>query len=259
MGEYKKLENQPLKYVLAEFRFSPVTEIAKFIPQIQEVLRKQYPMLTTRTKQTVQIQPNRVDVSNIDHWAFCSANQKNAVGIDQDRLVFVTAEYPRFEGFSKSCQRAIDTLVSIVEPGLILRIGLRYSDLVLVSDGEKISELVKERFGLPIRIDLGGPIQQYSTDTFSRTADGGILIRTLYGDNNLSCLPDVQDLPILISKEVDSSERMILDFDHHWSAKGDSTSFETADVLGKLAALHMPAREAFWNVTSDYARDTKWA
>ena len=68
MTDYKKLENQPLKFVLAEFRFSPVMQIAEYIPKIQEALRKQYPIQDKRSEQTVQVQPGGIAVSAIDRW-----------------------------------------------------------------------------------------------------------------------------------------------------------------------------------------------
>lgn len=257
--DYKKLENQPLNFVLAEFRFSPVMQIAEFIPKIQEALRKQYPISEKRSEQAVQVQPGGIAVSSVDRWAFISANKKNAIEINQERLIYITAEYPRFAGFSDACKQAIDILVNIVEPSLILRIGLRYSDLVLVDDGEKITDLVNEHFGLPNCIKSLGETRQYTTDTFLHTELGGLVIRTLYGKHNLSYLPDIQQLPILIKKDTTPSERVILDFDHYWEAKDDSVGFVTNDVLKKLAALHETTREAFWKVTTYYARSEKWA
>jgi uncharacterized protein (TIGR04255 family) len=88
---------------------------------------------------------------------------------------------------------------------------------------------------------------------------GGLAIRTLYGKHNLTCLPDVQGLPISIAVDTTPSERIILDFDHYWEAKDESVNFETNVVLEKLASLHETSREAFWKVTTDYARNEKWA
>lgn len=259
MAEYKKLENQPLKFVLAEFRFSPVMQIVKYIPEIQEALRKQYPIKDERSEQTVQVQPSGIAVSAIDRWAFISADKKNAIDINQERLVYITAEYPRFAGFSDACKQAIEILVNIVEPGLILRIGLRYSDLVMVDDDEDIIGLVNEHFGLPNCIESLGITRQHSTDTFLQTDMGGLAIKTLYGKNNRTCLPDVQGLPIPITADAMPSERMILDFDHYWEARDESVGFKINDVLEKLAALHETSRAAFWSVTTDYARNEKWA
>jgi uncharacterized protein (TIGR04255 family) len=256
---YKKLTNQPLKFVLAEFRFSPVLDIAKYIPQIQEAVRKLYPIPAKRSEQIVQAQSGGIAVSSIDRWAFVSANKRNAIELNQERLVYITADYPRFEGFSSACGFALETLATIVEPSLIMRIGLRYSDLVTVDEGEKVSDLVNDHFGFPACIEAIGMPRQQSSNIMLQTAMGGLTVRTLFGEHNLSYLPDVQGLPVAIATDETPSERIILDFDHYWEAKEDSVGFETSDVLEKLGRLHETSREAFWNVTTDYARNEKWA
>lgn len=260
MTTYKKLNNQPLTYVLAEFRFSPVMEIASYIPKIQEALRKSYPNSLKRGEQSFQIQASSVTVSTIDQWAFVSANKKSAVEISQERLIYATAEYPRFEGFSNICKAALSALVDIIGPSLIYRIGLRYGDVIKAAQGETISELVSNNFGMPNNcIDALGSNSQYISESLLETDIGKLVIRSLYGKNVATRLPDTHGLPIFIPSDNAPSERLILDFDHFWEAKDESVNFEVPEVLSKLSALHETARKAFWQVTSDYARKTKWA
>lgn len=258
MSDYKKLENQPLKFVLAEFCFSPVMQIAEYIPKIQEALRKQYPTPVKQNTQSVQVQSDGITLMSADQWAFISASKKSAIYINQERLIYITVEYQRFTGFADSCRQAIDTIINIVEPTLITRIGLRYGDLAVVGEGEKISDLVSEHFGLPVCVKSLGAEQEYSTNTHMRTNMGVLAIRTMYGNHSFTCLPDVQNMPIPITADKTPSERIILDFDHYWEAKNESVSFETDVVLEKLIALHETSRSAFWKVTTDYARNKKW-
>lgn len=259
VSEYRKLENQPLKFVLAEFRFSPVMEIAEYIPKIQEKLRKQYPIPEKRSEQAFQVQSNGIVVNTIERWAFVSADKRSAIDISQERLVFVTSGYSRFEAFSEFCNAAIDILIKEVSPSLIMRIGLRYSDLVTVNEGEEFTDLVNDHFTVPSVVSgLGGPLH-HSTDTYLNTRVGILAIRTLYGNIPHNCLPDIQGLPIAMSDDPVPSERLILDFDHFWEAKEESVNFDLNFVIDKLTALHDTSREAFWKLTSDYARDKKWA
>lgn len=259
MDEYNKLNKQPLQFVLAEFRFSPVMQIADYIPKIQESLRKQYPIPNKTSEQSVQVQAGGIAVSSIDRWAFLSADKKSAVDINQERLMYITTEYPRFEGFSNACEQALEALADIVEPSLILRVGLRYGDLVTLDEGESLSDLVNEHFGFPSCTTTLGTAQHQNTETFLNTEMGGLAIRTLYGIHNLTCLPDVQGLPVQIKTDATPSERIILDFDHFWEAREESVSFETNEVLEKLSTLHETSREAFWQITTDHARNEKWA
>ena len=42
--DFQKLSNQPLILVLAEFRFSDVLDIETYLPKIQGVFRKEFPV-----------------------------------------------------------------------------------------------------------------------------------------------------------------------------------------------------------------------
>jgi len=259
MEQYKKLEKQPLRVVLAEFRFSQVLQIGEFIPKLQETLRRTYPIPEIRKEQAIQVQPGGIQLQSIDRWAFISANKKSAVDISQDRLVFYTSEYPRFEGFSKTCKQAIEALEEIVEPGLILRIGLRYCDMDEIEKGQKISDIVDSDFSFPESVN-GLGVQQFARNEVSISTHSGLLtIRTLYGNHNLVCMPDMQNLPITIENSDIASERIILDFDHIWDPKEESIKFETSKVLEELDRLHETSREAFWKITTNFARNEKWA
>lgn len=259
MAEYKKLDKQPLKFVLAEFRFSPVLKISEYIPKIQEELRKQFPIPEKRSEQSFQVHPGGIQVTAIERWSFISANKKSAIDLNQERLVYVTAEYPRFEGFAEACKNALDILIKIVDPTLIMRVGLRYSDLVTLEKNEKFTDLVNEHVYVPNIVGVLGNPQQHSTDTFLETEVGILAIRSFYANGTFTCLQDVQTLPISLADDSTPSERIILDFDHFWEAGDASINFDCKFAMNKLNELHVPSRDAFWTLTTDYARNEKWA
>ncbi len=261
MDDYKKLSKQPLKFVLAEFRFSPVLQIAEYIPKLQEAFRKQYPIIKNKSEQAFQVHSSGLKVSTTEHWSFVTSDNKTAVEVNHERLIYCTTSYNRFDGFENACKVVLSILAEIVEPGLILQVGLRYSDLVTVDKNEKISDLVDSHLTFPKSIDdLGEGIHQRS-ETFVKTDLGALAIRTLYGNHNLSCLPDIQGLPIYIEKDEIPSERIILDFDNFWKVdvKEGAVKFNVAEILKKLNIMHDNSRHAFWNITTDYSRNTKWS
>jgi uncharacterized protein (TIGR04255 family) len=258
MANYKKLKKQPLKFVLAEFRFSQVMEIEKFIPSLQEALRQIYPLPSKKQEQNIQIDTNGISVSANDRWLFMTGDKKSVIGINQDRLVFYTSSYSRFNKFEESCKQALVILMETVKPALILRIGLRYSDLVIVDDKETITQLVDANFVFPKTVSSLGDGLHQRNESFIKTKSGILAIRTLYGHNDLVCLQDVRDIPVGIEKEGAPSERMILDFDHFWEAADTTVKFKTNDILKILGDMHKDSRKAFWEITTDYARDEKW-
>lgn len=259
MDDYKKLHKQPLKFVLAEFRFSPVMQIAEYIPKIQEALRKQYPIPEKKTEQVIQVQQGGVAVSTLDRWSFVTGDKRNAIEINQERLIYCTSDYLRFDGFSEFCEHVLKALAEIVEPSLILRIGLRYSDLITIDEDEDILQLIDPSFIFPSCVsELGDGMHQRS-ETLIKTESGVLAIRSLYGHHDLLFMPDIKGLPVHVEKDESPSERMILDFDHFWEAKDEVISFEVDEILSRLQNMHEISRKAFWKITTDYARNQKWA
>lgn len=258
MTDYKKLENQPLKLVLAEFRFSQVLQIEQYIPKLQEELRKQYPTFRKSAEQSIHVNPDGLDVSSINRWSFTSSDKKNAIDISQDRLIYFTNAYPRFEGFSEACANAIRKLIEIVEPSLLLRIGLRYCDLVTIDGTEQFIELVDRKFIPTATTENIGKTRHLKTENYIQTEQGTLSIRSWFGEMPLTCPPDIDNVPVQVQRNAPPSERLILDFDHIWEAGEDSVEFNCEQALNKLSALHDASRAAFWQVTTDYARDEKW-
>ena len=262
MDGYKKLNNQPLIFALAEFRFSPIFEIEKYIPKIQEALRKKYPMVSQKISQKIQFLPDGMDIDNIPRWIFVSADKLNAVEISAERIVYTTKNYPRFDGFSEACRTILEMIAEVLEPALILRVGLRYGDAVIEKEGEKLEELVDSSFLLPdLLLGVERDVQR-TTETIIPTKVGFLVVRSLCGNMKVLCMADInQGLFIPVKPELEPSKRVILDFDHFWEVKDPAASvaFNVVEIVGILASLHEPSREAFWNSTTDYARNVIWS
>jgi uncharacterized protein (TIGR04255 family) len=258
--DYKKLSNQPLKFVLAEFKFSPVLQMDRFIPEIQEAFRKKFPIVQSKTDRIVQVYNESIETKDVARWSFISPDKSQAIELDQERIIYFTSVYDRFEGFAISCEKILKVLSDIVEPTLIQRIGLRYSDLIVIEDGEKMTDLVNTHFTCPDVLCNLGTNKQQKTEILINTNVGKLAIRTLYGVHELSHSLDLLGrLPISIPLDNSFNERIILDFDHFWEALDTPLEFDNKYILQKLKELHQIAREAFWCLTTEYARDIKWS
>ncbi len=259
--DYRKLSKQPLQFVIAEFKFSPVLQIHKHIPDIQEAFRKKHPILDIKTDNVVQVTDNNtIKLESIERWSFISSDRKEAIELNQGRMIYFTSIYDRFDSFLSNCGDALKIIEKTIKPSLIERIGLRYSDLVLLDNNEKMESLINAHFKYPIEISDLGSIPQQKTEIMIKTDKGQLAIRTLYGFDTWSYLFDLQNrLPISIQMENIPSERMILDFDHFWEAGDLTSNFKINNILQILEGLHVIARDAFWKLTTDYARNEKWA
>lgn len=258
--DYKKLLNQPLKFVLAEFKFSPVLQMSKFIPEVQEAFRKKFPIVEDKTDRIIQVYNDLLETKDITRWCFISPDKSQAIELDQERIIYFTSIYDRFEGFATSCKNILKVLSDVVDPTLIQRIGLRYSDLVVLEDHEKMTDLVDTHFTCPDVLSNLGSNKQQKTEILINTDLGKLAIRTFYGVHELSHSLDLLGrLPISIPLNNSSNERIILDFDHFWEAVDTPIKFDSNYILQKLTGLHQIAREAFWRSTTEYAREKKWS
>jgi uncharacterized protein (TIGR04255 family) len=259
MIEYKKLNNQPLQIVLLEVRFSTVMDIAKYIPAFQDKIRKEYPISgEPLVDQSVHINGQNIEVRNSQQWAFVSKNRKSAVTLADSRFVYFTAEYPRFEGFSKQVESALQVVSEVISPSLISRIGMRFCDLVKPTKDENIEQLISKDLLYDKVLDRCGKVATHTTETILQNDFGILLIKTMTGINKAVLPPDFGRLPVVIEEDKESSIRTILDFDHYWHDDTNQMDFDIYAVKQKMEEMHNPLREAFWNVTTDYARNEKW-
>lgn len=262
---YYKLANHPLLFVLAEFRFTEIMNIEKFLPEIQENLRQEFPFYETQTLQEINITPEGMKVDQSKQWAFIDKKKKNSVLLNHKRLVFITSEYERFEGFKKYCEIALEALISVAHPSLITRIGLRYADLITAKDGDDITSYVQSNVCNESHLRaVGRPVRQVN-EAFLETSEGSLVIRSMYGDSNTdtSVFHDMGNMPIKVAIQDEPSERILLDFDHFWQLDLEDSnidnnanllSFETNTIIKKLEEMHKLSRQAFWDITTDNGR-----
>lgn len=262
VADYPKLAQQPLSLVLAEIRFSTVKKIADYIPDLQERLRKAYPAYREVHAHQFQLSPQGVEAGEQTiSWVFLNPDTTKAIEVDGSRLIYFCSAYERFPRFQAECVDALRALKEVVDPGLLHRIGLRYNDLVVPRDGETLADyLLASLIPASEVIELGGPMLQHRTETLVRTAAGVLGLRTLSGHLSEAVFADLRGrIPVTVRRDVDANRvSAILDFDHFWEDK-QGVAFDLEIGEGHLDSLHEVAREAFWRVTTDFARRERWA
>jgi uncharacterized protein (TIGR04255 family) len=256
----EKLRYQPLTMVLAEFQYSDVLKIKQHIPDIQEHIRKKYPILGHIEQKTVQVAGAEVSVETSSQWSFLSHDQLSAVVIGKDRMVFMTSDYDRFPAFSEQCLYLLECVKDLVDPSLLTRIGLRYNDHIdIVID--KIAEIVDPQM-LPNEklTSQGKSTISHKEETVIETSEGVLSLRSSLGFHSSVVMPDLAALPIKVAKTATPEAlSLLLDFDHVWSAEDRGVQFDLDIAKLHLNGLHSIARQAFWDVTTDYAKDNLWS
>jgi len=265
MTTFKKLKNHPLVCVLTEVRFSSVLNLDKYIPEIQDKVRFLYPIYKKDTEQAVNVTHSGIQVENLESHIFQSKDKRSSFIISTDRLLLITSDYNRFDDFSEKFKQILTVVSEVVSPSLYSRIGIRYADCIKLEPNnfneEQLNKLLdnKEVFFHESLSTLGNKVN-HRTDTTLETKYGTLLFRSLNGLTNAVAFEDLTTQPyIQLKNDGEASIRVLLDFDHFWQHNEDPKDFVVENMLSHLEKLHTLSRQAFWNITSEYARGNVWA
>src|SRR5512133_475357 len=142
--EKLKLANSPLSLVLCQVRFSPLMNMAEYIPQVQDQLRRTgYPVNASVPIRELQLSMAGNSTLERVHWEFAAKSQRSSVVVTEGFLVLQTTEYDDFESFIAQLKTVVSTVNKAVDGLLIQRIGLRYVDAIVPKEGESWREYVK--------------------------------------------------------------------------------------------------------------------
>lgn len=261
---YPKLERQPLSLVLAELRFSPLQASVSRLFALQEQMQLAFGKLEEYTTHTLRLAPDGSQ-EKASGWGFLFRAEAgdSLVLVEPERLVYITSHYPRFPAFAARCMEAVTLLEEALAPGQLLRVGLRFNDVVVPGQGETLDAYLDSSLLPPATLaSLAGPLAGHRTETQVETDAGRLVVRALVSGHGLAVMPDIDPHVQLAQPDEVPRDRLtaVLDFDHFWRAEqNQAEAFSRVAVHRRLEALHEPAREAFWRVTTEWARRERWS
>lgn len=264
MKEFKKLKNHPLVCVLVEVRFSSVLNLEQYIPQIQDKVRHDYPLFDRDSEQAVNVAHSGISVETVHKYVFSTKDKMSHVLLSPDRLVFVTKDYDRFEGFADRCKMLLSVLSETINPALYSRLGLRFSDCIkspVADSDEGLVEMFDTQsvFFTPELASLGLKAS-HKSETAIQVDDSMLVVRSVTGRTNMVVFEELMHQKFIeIKPDTETSVRVILDFDHFWQDDENQKDFNVDSIVSSLHKLHETSRQAFWNITSEYARENVWS
>ncbi|MAT65037.1 MAG: hypothetical protein CMN57_05290 [Gammaproteobacteria bacterium] len=251
----EKLSNAPLIYVLAQIRFSPILATEKYIPSIQERVRREYPRYQQNIIQTFRFGPEGQppDIAKISRWEFADKDSTHGFIIQQDSFVFHTTGYTTFPEFKDKLQSALLAVNESLDISLVERIGLRYVDIVEPTGDDKLSDyLVPGVAGFPHE-DIGVQPVVSQTESISDSEFGRLVLKVIKKKDEKNVPPDLFPLALKLSRKVaQGSPNALLDFDHFFE---QSIDFSVDAVIEKIDQLHEVTSKAFWSVITEHAKD----
>ena len=254
----QRLSRSPLVQVLAQAVFSsPVLAMPRYLPEIHDVLRRQLDLSetdeTTETEIVFSLAGEPQTKQERKRWTFYRPDRRWAVVLSEQLVVLHTSAYDTFEDFAWIWRQVIEVVFGTVGIPRLQRIGLRYTDRVVLGPDEQAEQYLSAALlGYPRDREaaLGARRVFARSDTVLQTAAGLLSLRCVEGQG-LVLPPDL--LPsVLVYPDAPSSDArvLLLDLDH---SRAGEASAQPSTLADDFWALHDSLDLAFRNVVTDQA------
>ncbi len=240
----KKLTNSPLIYVIMQVSIGSIMTMAKYIPELQDLIRKDFPESKRRTAQTFSFTPNQPQIKPIEQWSFSDKEQTTGIIIDENNFFIHTTNYLTFEDLLTTFTDVLDKFNQVVNGFTYSNMGLRYVNFIMDSDSNVSKNFLG--FNLSGQKDIED-VYISKSETFQKTKAGAVRVRasTFYDKSeypiNSYMPPDLMTANnLLLFKEVEKSSDTkftVLDIDH-CATPDRLDDFSDIAIASKFRTLH---------------------
>jgi uncharacterized protein (TIGR04255 family) len=238
------LPGSPLVAVLAQIRFSTIAAMEKYVPAIQDELRRKgFPRFREELVEemawavrTPDGAPT-IDIRQQKQWEFSNPENTWSIRLAPDAMTLATSGYVTYEKpFEEHLAVALDAIHQQATLQLVTRCGLRYVDLIQPADGYDFDDYLDDRLlGLPAE-DLGLAESFPFTQMRGPTDVGFMTLRCVFVNSGDVLPPDLTGLTLRMKQSVLPGEKVaLLDLDH---TRHHDQAFDRNELLQSLALLH---------------------
>jgi len=257
------LSKQPLVLVLGQVRFSPVRQMADYIPVIQEEFRRHgFPIeLAGKVQQLIFGPGAGVPVQMVEQqrWEYRTKDETWSALVTQDSVVLQTTAYEKFEGFADKLLHAVRTVLEKTENdklGVVQRVGLRYIDIVRPRKGEDFRFYLRPGFhGVADEVFQAGTHLLHVESTGKTSVGdlaGTMVVRIVQNAKGFSLPPDlVGAAPKQVPRATSGELITLVDMDHYIEGNFDPDAewiearvYEMHDQLVETFHDHVVTKDA---------------
>jgi len=229
-----------------QVNIGPIMSMDKYIPELQEQIRKDFPDSKKLTVQALSFAPNTPQIKPVEKWFFTDKQQTTGIIIDESNFFIHTTNYLTFEDLITKFMDALNKFNLVVGGFTYSRLGLRYVNFINDSDSNVNEKFLG--FNLSDKNDIDD-LYISNSETFQKTKTGAVRVRaSTFNDkneyNNIhSCMPpDLIEVTkrLLVPKDVErlfDSKFTILDIDHY-TTTDKLDDFSDINILDKFTSLH---------------------
>ena len=254
-----RLPGSPLIYVVAQVNISAVVAIERYVPEIQETLRKSgFPGYTNVQVPEIIFDAvgSRPVITPLSRYEFQDKEARTAIVLTPKSIAVHTNQYSTFDSFHTVIALALGAVHQIAGLQLHERIGLRYVDLIELEVGEELKDYLAPHLMGYDQTAIGVTGGLFSFQFEANTAYGRLFARHYPPPIGNMLPPDLAGMSLNYAYRSAPSpgKASLLDFDHASDYKGD---FIIEDVLDALENLHDGLDIIFRNSVTKAALE-KW-
>lgn len=145
------MTNAPVYYALAQAQFNPVTAMAKYVPDIQDIFRKAgYTLFETQEITQLQIvgitgqETTRPEVMQTTNWIISKADRTSGFILGSSSLAYHTTQYETRNEFLPELIQGLESVHKVVTLEHFSRVGLRYLDAVIPNKEESVEQYLAD-------------------------------------------------------------------------------------------------------------------
>lgn len=264
----QRMSNAPVYYAMVQIKFAPIEAMKKYVSEIQDMLRVSgYPIYKATESTELKFEvgfPDQAPVHQVitsTNWSLINEERTAGFILGNDYLTFHTTKYETRNEFVPEILKGLKVVCDVAKVGFITRIGLRYLDAVLPSDGENVSSYLDD--GLR-NVDLGMQQIQSINEMVFKTApapghlEGVLIVRVFRASGKFGFPPGVDPAGLRVEPRFlnapQSGEHAIIDTDHFIE---ENMTVDYDSINSQIRGLHADLHHGFKKVVSSYAID-KW-
>ncbi|HEY6847213.1 MAG TPA: TIGR04255 family protein [Terracidiphilus sp.] len=234
------LPGSPLIYVVAQVNISAVVAIERYVPEIQERLRKSgFPGYTNVQVPEIIFETfgARPVVTPLSRYEFQNKLERTGIVLTPKSIAVHTNQYTTFDDFHAIIAMALETIHATAALQLHERIGLRYVDLIEFERDEELKDyLAPDLLGYD-QAAVGMSGGQFNFQFEGNTPYGRLVARHYAPQVRNMLPPDLAGVSLNYDYRPAPSpgRAALLDFDHAADYKGD---FVIEEILETLENLH---------------------
>jgi len=261
------MSNAPVYFVIAQVRFNPILALEKYLPAIQDELRKAgFPDFQQNSIMTINVnlggksdQQAPPMVAPVIQWVFRDSNQRSGFILDQMSMSYQTTEYDTFEPFLSKVIDGLTIIHKHAQLDYTERLGIRYLDAIFPTGDENLSKYLS-----PNVLGLFGKLghrtfthamsetrtQSDHTDLISRAV---IYKQDVKGEVAFPADMTPQFLQVMDKFREVAGTYGIIDTDSFYTSRED---FNLRKIEENFSLLHTEIRKSFDLMVTPYALDS---